>query len=51
MSDRKTYIILSSQDIYHLEKMVNGYMSDGWLPTGNVTIAFNGIYFQAMVRK
>jgi len=47
------YIVLTSQNTFDLEKVVNEHIKSGWLPTGGITIKegeTSFIYYQAMIK-
>lgn len=51
------YKIIKNMDFYHFQDVVNGYLSDGWKPHGNLQVILSagsgGIfhYIQALIKE
>jgi len=43
------YYILKQRNLQDLQEEVNGYMDDGWIPTGGL-LHLNGVFYQAMMK-
>ena len=50
-----TYHVVEADEVQELERLVNVLISEGWLPSGGVSIAAYGQgswwYYQATVRR